>query len=117
MLTFRLCTFTCVLLLVFAFSSSVYAEETGEQMLALCTGDKTERAVCVLYIDGFIDGMLMQAMKMEQSPAACLPEEGVSKEQLRRIFVKFIEDHPKMLNYPKRVLLLLTLIDAYPCKK
>jgi hypothetical protein len=85
--------------------------------LSLCTGDNAGQLACMAYIDGFLDGMLLQSIVTKRSPVACIPSEGRSKDQMRRIIVKHLEDNPKDLHLPARVLVLAALADNYPCKK
>ena len=46
---------------------------------------------------------------------ACIPEEATNFE-LARVVVKYLNDHPNQLHKSYRLLVMLALEDAYPCK-
>ena len=71
--------------------------------------------ICASYISGFVDlnaiheGMLGAGM-------FCFPKTGLSQEQQMRMFVKWAEEHPEDLHQSRRLGVLLTFTEAFPCK-
>lgn len=101
--------------LVMAPAQSTDKEARAESLLVDCTSKAPEADLaCSAYLMGVLDGaVMMQAHKKE----ICLPQEGISGEQYRRIVVKWLEDRPKILHESKRLHAVLALIDAFPCKE
>jgi len=112
-------------LLVTAFAAmlltsaqSTDSDSRAESLLRQCNSSNTsmERLTCLTYLNGVLDGAeVMQAYLPK--PKFCLPDEGVSMEQYRRIVVKWLEDRPNVLHESKRIHAVKALVDAFPCKE
>ena len=103
----------------------------SEDLLNDCTkGPNTvEMLNCMAYLAGYETAInAMQAAynaPTDSNPTAitqvalvCLPEEGVSVEQVRRIVVKDLEDHPEKLHLGEGIAPLVALMKAFPpCKR
>lgn len=71
---------------------------------------------CSSYVSGFIDGMTTTSGVTETEPPVCLPKEGISIDAAVRIFVQFLRDNPADLHQSGRILLIVSLREALPCK-
>jgi len=94
--------------------------ERAESLLGDCTSKAdVDRLSCVAYLSGVLDGVVLMQKLMEQQKRAplCLPDEGISMEQYRRIVVKWLEDRPNILHESKRIHAVKALLDAFPCKE
>jgi Rap1a immunity proteins len=70
---------------------------------------------CRMYLAGVIDMHYGFSVIVSQ-PLYCYPA-GVTYEQLERIVVKYLRDHPKDLHYQAAYLATVALTDAFPCKR
>jgi len=90
----------------------------GEQLLWQCASENDgERLLCMTYLSGFLDGAEMQSTVTNAPRSFCLPKDGISHDQARRIMVKWLEAHPKDLHRSARSHIILAFIDAFPCNK
>jgi len=71
---------------------------------------------CVGYLMGVLDGFEMVRASKEMDPAhtICMPE-GVRDQQVVRIFMKYVNDHPDVLNKSAPAVVWLAMHQAYPC--
>lgn len=71
---------------------------------------------CVGYLMGVLDGFEMVRATKEMDPAhtICMPD-GVKGPQAVRIFLKYINDHPEVLNKSAPAVVWLAMHQAYPC--
>lgn len=108
-------------------------EPTGAQLLDECQvaakggpnapEDAAELAKgmrCLGYLSGVRDTYLFwkntnNTQKAKAYVPACIPEEATNFE-LARVVVKYLNDHPNQLHKSYRLLVMLALEDAYPCK-
>ncbi len=118
------------LLVLLVFCPSAYsAEDDGNEFLRdaklfirYSNGEKLSQlemdtvTYIVGYVLGFLDGKEMGDIKGTSTPTYCLPKSGVKDGQVIRILAKYLEDHPSKLHLSGRVLLLLALEEAFPCK-
>lgn len=74
-----------------------------------------DAASCTGFIQGVANTVLFFDESIKKEDKFCIPD-SVTNGQLGRIVVKFLQDHPKMLNEPRVSLVWLALNDAYPCK-
>ncbi len=105
-------------LLLIVPAHSADSDDRAENLLRQCTSSDTssERLVCLSYLNGVLDGAVVMQVYV-QKPKLCLPDEGVSMEQYRRIVVKWLGDRPNVLHESKRIHAVKALIDAFPCKE
>jgi len=76
-----------------------------------------ERGYCV----GFVEGVLSTSNIYKALPNTprlfCFPPAGVSNEQMIRVVVKYLENHPEQLHFDASILVLTALKEAFPCKE
>lgn len=70
---------------------------------------------CTGYVGGFLDGLAVMSWK-GGSTKVCLPEGGVENGQAIRILVKHLREHPATLHESGRVLIVVAIAQAFPCK-
>ena len=71
--------------------------------------DYSEFRNCTAYIDGFTDGVNLLGTKVCVGTATL--------GTMARVYVAYMESHPKMMDEPKNFGLIVALEDAYPCPK
>ena len=76
---------------------------------------------CSGYLSGFLDGYVLGAgfdkLALGSShPLFCLPDGGIAGDQDDRIVVKWLREHPERLHEPARILVMIALREAFPCK-
>jgi hypothetical protein len=103
-------------------------ERRAEDLLNDCTiGPSAEGVTCISYLSGFMEG-ITAVQSLYTSTASgqpltsvrivCNPDEGASGEQLRKIVVKYLGDHPEQLHMRPMAVVLAALGTAFPpCKK
>lgn len=67
---------------------------------------------CQWYLKGFLDGY--GAVPGSQF---CLPENGFSVDQIRRVVVKWLQTHPQQLHIHSTEAVMTALSQAFPCSK
>lgn len=98
----------------------------GNQMLKWCSEALTNRApdglaigYCLGYLGGYRDGIAMEQYSIEQhlppNTRTCIPD-NVTPEQLARILVKELSDHPGSLHNQSTALVYAALNHVFPCK-
>ncbi len=92
------------------------APQSSGDYRQLCTGKaaETNRSLCV----GFITGA-DQAYALEQKSAGfhkdfCIPA-GIAPEQLNRVWMSFLNQHPEMAHDPAVASYFRALTRTYPC--
>jgi len=102
---------------------------TGSEMLSMCGAavkvsdgiDVTESEgmdalLCIAYLGGFTDAITLSAqLTGPREPRICLPKSGVPTEQLARIMVKWLREHPENLHKSARIELMISLTNTFPC--
>jgi Rap1a immunity proteins len=79
--------------------------------------DDVRRAMfCSGYLSGFLDAHALTTSFNGGKKLFCLPESGISGEQAARVIVKFLQDHPERLHESARILAMIALQMAFPCK-
>ena len=63
-------------------------------------------AACTAYIDGYTDGI-------ETGKYFCVG--GATLGTLARVYVAYMEKHPKLMDIYKSEVLFLALLESYPC--
>lgn len=90
-----------------------YRSDTGDQVANF--------GRCVGYISGVLVGYHQaiigahSAFKVPLPDAVCLPPDGVTFEQLIRIVVKSLREHPQTLHMPSDWLLVAAIGQVFPC--
>lgn len=104
-----------LVVLLWAFSPMhVQAFNTANDLAEACRSDETViRLVCTSYINGFEDASLVAGiLEPESSGLLCFPD-GVSPEQMRLMFLKFIQEHPEKLHIEAVAVFYEMLRDAF----
>jgi hypothetical protein len=99
------------------------AEETMEKLANRCkpvaldirpvTGDM---ALCVGYFAGVLDTLHLAEVVLPGSTKMCLPEEGLSRDQAVKIFLKWAQEHPESLHEPAVYQVSYSLLQSFPCR-
>jgi Rap1a immunity proteins len=102
---------------------------TGQQIQNQCKAlvgtrnpsDAFDGGFCPGFIDGVINSQSMweandKLLRRNHPQSFCLPQEGTNGEYLQ-VFVKYLDDHPEELHKPAALLLVQSLIKAFPCGK
>lgn len=73
---------------------------------------------CLGYIQGAHDMMgYLFTYGGKKNEVYCIPEKGISVDQLRRVVIKWIKKNPEMMNATARQAIQWAMIDAFPCRK
>jgi hypothetical protein len=116
----------CTLLLpaVAMAADESYPVATGDDLGRVCANpsgatlsdkERERLLVCGSYIRGYL-GYYSTARSLMRNQEYCLPQAGVSAEQVRRLYVAVLEKRPQIRDYPAAVDLTSILKAAYPCK-
>jgi hypothetical protein len=70
--------------------------------------------ICLGYFNGFLDANLL--VDLMNGPKIFCPDNGVTVDQLRKIFLKHMADHPEQLHLLASVTVEAALQKAFPCK-
>jgi hypothetical protein len=80
-----------------------------------------EHSSCMGYMKGFAEGYGLRDASPTNCPETngpynfCLPEQGVSPEQLARVVVEWLRTHPALLHLRWAILTRAAFADAFPC--
>lgn len=107
------------------YGSAAYAGGTSQELYDEC--HKLENAPtdpkaliadvsCARYVDGVVDGYRIVTSLFKPARFICLPERGLSNDDVIKIFSKRYRKNPNDKSLPARSGVLLSLQDAYPCK-
>jgi len=89
---------------------------TGNELYGQCTGTSEEQLICLSYITGVADGMTVTQVVYEPSPGfACIPD-GVNRQQVRDIVVKYMTNNPESRHMHAGAVIIVALKNAFPCK-
>jgi hypothetical protein len=100
---------------------------TGEEIQSKCKQivERTpsfSSGFCAGFVDGVIETQSMWEVweakgTIVRNPhlSFCLPE-GATNDQIVKIFVKYLDDHPEELHEPASLLLVTSLRNVFPCK-
>jgi len=106
-------------------------DRRAEDLLKDCAINDTnhpsaEAIGCLAYVGGFVAGIahvqLIYTVAGDKPPMVpvkviCLPSEGISGDQARKIVVKYLEEHPEELHKPAQDEIFVALWKAFPsCK-
>ena len=116
----------CILIVLISYASTGHADFPGSSMLTNCedaldlanqinviANQKFVNAsICYGYINGAIDALDIGAYKGAKYPFM-IPQ-NVGMEQLIRVYVKYLEQHPEKLHLNSTNLLYMSLEEAFP---
>lgn len=104
-----------------AFSKRPLSEnEKASQYLILCKSENPNvNIMCTTYLRGFTDGARMQSVLQGSRGGArfCLEEYNITGRDLRKAFVRYLGDHPSLLNEWVVPAAQAMLEEYYPCRK
>jgi hypothetical protein len=81
----------------------------------LSTQEKINGSYCGGFLLGFYESHLIE-QENTKPKLYCMPHD-IKTEQLNRIFVKYLEEHPERLREETADLLYASLKNAFPCEK
>ncbi len=85
---------------------------------ALCTGSRNslEDIACLMYIQGFVDGIgTGEGSKQKSDRLWCFPDEAAAS-QARLVVEKYMLNNPAALQGPAASIVGLAMAQAFPCK-
>jgi hypothetical protein len=90
----------------------------GNQLLRLCvlqTPKTTENVYCLGYISGMTDAIRGAMLSLApKDRTVCVPE-NVEAQQALKVIVKFMDQHPEILNLGSFASAMAALQIAFPC--
>ena len=112
----------------YAQSVSTQVVRDGNDFLRRCPTDlpsldsvgRIEAAWCIGLLEGFQAGVTVFQGLTEIGGLPkfiCLPADGIPPGQMQRITVKWLEDNPNRLHEDMRILIMSSLMDAFPCAR
>ncbi|WP_425563060.1 Rap1a/Tai family immunity protein [Luteimonas vadosa] len=121
-----------LLFLTLPVSSQIAAASDGNELLSQCSvileamdGNKTGNATSREAVDAtrcmsFVSGVsqtstLYEASGKMSKPSVCGPDQGITTSQAVRIAVKYLKEHPQDLHQKASMLVMYSLMDAFPC--
>jgi hypothetical protein len=96
-------------LIAAALTGQVQAEWTGNDLKEMCGDDSL---ACTMYVIGFNQGL---EVPDNINAMYCRPD-GVTNGQLRTVIEKYIYDHPEQLHIGGGGVVMIALIEAFPCE-
>jgi hypothetical protein len=89
---------------------------SGGQLLEACEKeDFFSKGDCFGYISGTLDSYEMAAGRKGFTIRHCIPE-GVTKGQMKKIVMKYLNENPEKLHFTASSLVLTGLREAFPCE-
>jgi hypothetical protein len=77
----------------------------------------TDDAILGSYFNGYMAAFNdVYAVKTAANESYCLPEQGITSEQIAYVAKNFLEKRPEKLHFPSGLLLFKALVEFYPCK-
>lgn len=120
---------TAILLLLALGSRLASAQVEGSEILRGCGAtvkqadgvrvtdrEAIESIWCTGYISGITDGLRIAPELLGQRPFFCMPQKGVSNDQIIRVIVKYLRENPEQLHQSGRSSALVALTKAFPCR-
>jgi hypothetical protein len=106
-----------VLFFLFGTSSPVHAYD-GNFLLKICKKPNPETyGICLGLLDGFLMGFAygMEVTNNKKIKFWCEPEK-MHMDQLVKVFLKFLNEHPEKLHFKYEDTLAAALMTYFPCK-
>jgi Rap1a immunity proteins len=99
------------------FGSTAFAEVdriSGNFWQRLCASEGASQIhQCIGYLEGLSDGSLM--WQEFGSSADFCPPDGVTLGQIRKVVLRYLEQHPHELHRPFAMLATFALRESFPC--
>jgi len=104
-------------LFLILLGSNCYSIDRAEELVWFCQEESFtyNRGYCHGYLGGILDAYAVISHSYPQAKFICLPKAGISGEQTKNIFIKWVKDHPEQQHIAPRTAVLLSLRDAFPC--
>ena len=123
MLKYRLWMLLTVAVVVSVAPTPAGAEALrGDQFLTMLTGQTSNNVQSVVnkangmgYLQGLLDSYIVFSTRDPSLRVYCMPTEGFSIAQARRVVIQWLEAHPQRLHEEARILIFHALADAFPC--
>ena len=111
-------------MLTIVFSSLLFLSDgDANQMVSMCRNvnevhvthqDNLNLRECYGWVLGVAEVLNNEVFMSGDNDQQCIPV-GVTQRQLVRIFLKYVEEHPKLLRLPRAYVIKIALIDAFQC--
>ncbi|MGH9878299.1 MAG: Rap1a/Tai family immunity protein [Nitrososphaerales archaeon] len=75
-----------------------------------------EVGYCLGLIEGVRNSMILLNPHLPKDYKVCFPSSLITNRQAARIVVKYLDNHPAILDKDKTLLTMYAFADAYPCK-
>lgn len=110
---------TAVALILLAFSGAAPAADRaslakGNAYFSECVAGKDYYTVCLGYFMGMADAPIMNTGKVPEEAVYC-PRPGVTYEQYRDLFHKYLQENPAHRSVSTHMLFLMAMNNAFPC--
>ena len=110
-------------MLIFVLLTTLFTANDLKQQCASTL--PTDRSFCLGYLTGFehavsyttavTTAIVDRAVEDYQGIIGCNTE-GVTIEQMRLVFLKYVENHPEQLHLPAYYVLSKAMLSAFPCR-
>lgn len=88
--------------------------DTASQLETLCEKGDPGDMYCVGYTNGVLAGYMLASPSNQR--VTCVPDGAVTRDQIRRIAMKYIELNPDLLAKDAGVAIIGAMAKAFPCK-
>jgi len=111
----------CLLLLsLFTGAQALHAQTTGNKLREQCAAaSRSEMSInaglCIGFINGFWEVAKMLPLSAKIN-LACWPD-GVTPNQIAKIVVKYLDEHPERLHLPAAQLVYDATYAVFPCEE
>lgn len=97
-----------------AVAQTAASIEQGDGFYAACQQEENLTA-CAMYLVGYSNGALVQALIDRQRPRYCLPPNLTRKDQLR-VVLAYMKGHLELMLEPTGAIIYKAMLAAFPCK-
>ena len=106
------------LLITLLLAGPAYADSRGGDLAAACNSSSgtTGDVLCDAYINGFVNGVLLDQIGSQQGTPICIPD-GLATADIRRTLQQFAKAHPETLYTTSGPFMAAALMTTYPCKR
>ena len=107
----------CCLLSAFTTALALRAPELEQHCRTIehAIPNNEEAVRCLAWIEGFIDRHQFLTSTVPETPRTCCEPKGLTLDQYRRVYLKYLEARPKAYGLPASAVMDLALRDAFPC--
>lgn len=88
--------------------------DQGDGFFGVCQREENIDA-CAMYLAGYSNGTLVQALIDKQRPLYCLPLNVTRRDQLRVVLI-YLKGHLDQMLEPTGAIIYKALLAAFPCK-